>query len=103
MTATVRVVLPASLQQLAKISPDGEIDLAVAGTVSIGAIIDTLERRYPALRGTMRDQDSKRRRRFIRFFACQQDVSHQAADEPLPRAVVEGREPFIIIGAIAGG
>ena len=62
-----------------------------------------LEAHYPALRGTMRDQDSKRRRRFIRFFACQQDVSHQAADAPLPAAVCEGREPFIIIGAIAGG
>jgi sulfur-carrier protein len=103
MTATVRVALPASLRQLAKISSDGEIDLAVTGIVNIGAILDMLERHYPALRGTMRDHDSRQRRRFIRFFACQQDVSHQEADEPLPPAVAEGREPFIIIGAIAGG
>jgi hypothetical protein len=103
MTSTVRVALPASLQLLAKISPHDEIDLAVHGTVSIGAVLDMLEKNYPALRGTLRDQASRRRRPFIRFFACQQDVSHQAADEPLPPAVAEGREPFIIIGAIAGG
>ena len=103
MTATVRVALPASLRLLAKISSDAEIELAVTGTVSVGAILDMLDRDYPALRGTLRDQNSKKRRPFIRFFACQQDVSHQAAQEPLPRAVAEGREPFIIIGAIAGG
>ena len=103
MTATVRVALPASLRQLAKIAADGEIELAVAGTVSISAVLDMLECRYPALRGTLRDQDSRRRRPFIRFFACQQDLSHQAAEEPLPPEVAEGREPFIIIGAIAGG
>src|ERR1700733_7783520 len=102
MTATVRVALPASLRQLAKIAADGEIELAVAGTVSISAVLDMLECRYPALRGTLRDQDS-RRRRFIRFFACQRDLPHQAAEEPLPPEVAEGREPFIIIGAIAGG
>ncbi|HEY1857724.1 MoaD/ThiS family protein [Acidocella sp.] len=103
MTATIHVELPASLRQLAQLSFDTEIDLAVIGTASIGAVLESLEARYPALRGTMRDQDSKRRRPFIRFFACQKDVSHQAADAPLPRAVAEGREPFIIIGAIAGG
>jgi sulfur-carrier protein len=103
MTATVRVALPASLRQLAKISSYGDIELAVTGAVSVGAILDTLERDYPALRGTMRDQTSHRRRPFIRFFACQQDVSHQALDEPLPPAVAGGCEPLIIIGAIAGG
>jgi sulfur-carrier protein len=103
MTATVRVALPASLRHLAKIGADGEIALAVAGTVSIGAVLDMLECRYFALRGTLRDQDSRQRRRFIRFFACQQDFSHQPAEEPLPPAVAEGREPLIIIGAIAGG
>ena len=103
MSGTVRVALPTSLRLLAKISSHDEIDLAVHGTISIGAILDLLEQKYPALRGTLRDQASHRRRPFIRFFACQQDVSHQAADEPLPPAIAEGREPFIIIGAIAGG
>ena len=103
MTATIRVELPPSLRQLVKITADTKIELAVTGAASIGAVLDGLEQRYPALRGTMRDQDTKRRRPFIRFFACQLDVSHQPPDAPLPRAVVEGREPFIIIGAIAGG
>jgi sulfur-carrier protein len=103
MSETVRVALPASLRLLAKISSHDEIDLSIHGTISIGAILDMLEKNYPALRGTLRDQASQRRRPFIRFFACQQDVSHQAADEPLPPAIAEGREPFIIIGAIAGG
>jgi sulfur-carrier protein len=103
MTTTVRVALPASLRHLAKISADGDIELAVSGPVSVGAILDVLERNHPSLRGTLRDQASHRRRPFIRFFACQQDVSHQSAEEPLPPAVAEGHEPFIIIGAIAGG
>jgi molybdopterin synthase sulfur carrier subunit len=103
MITTIRVELPASLRQLAQLGSDTQIDLAVTGTASIGAVLESLEARYPSLRGTMRDQDSQQRRPFIRFFACQMDVSHQAADAPLPSAVMEGREPFIIIGAIAGG
>jgi hypothetical protein len=103
MTGTIRVELPPSLRQLAKIGADTKIELAVTDTASINTILGILERRYPALRGTMRDRTSLRRRPFIRFFACQLDVSHQSPDAPLPREVVEGREPFIIIGAIAGG
>jgi hypothetical protein len=103
MTGTIRVELPPSLRQLAKIGADAKIDLAVTGTASIGAVLDGLEQRYPALRGTIRDRASLRRRPFIRFFACQLDLSHQPPDAPLPPAVADGREPLIIIGAIAGG
>jgi sulfur-carrier protein len=101
MTAEIRVELPSSLRLLAQITSN--IDIPVAGTVSSGAVLDALETRYPALRGTMRDQASKRRRPFVRFFACQRDVSHLAPDYPLPLPVAEGLEPFIVIGAIAGG
>ncbi len=101
MTTTIRIELPGALRQLARIADD--IELPVDGIVSINTILDTLEARYPALKGTMRDQDSKRRRPFIRFFACRCDVSHQSADQPLPAAVAQGSEPFIVIGAIAGG
>ncbi len=103
MTTTVRVALPASLRQLAKIGSLDEIDLAVTGTVrSVPFSIcwRQIIRRFAAPCATRR---ATKRRRFIRFFASQQDVSHQAADAPLPAAIAEGREPFIIIGAIAGG
>ena len=101
MNAVVRVELPASLCLLAGV--DREVLVSLEGAVTQRTIIDALERRYPMLRGTIRDHDSKRRRPFIRFFACQQDLSHISADDPLPEAVAEGKEPFLVVGAIAGG
>jgi sulfur-carrier protein len=97
----IRVVLPAHLRRLALI--DGEVKLDVPGQVSQRSVLDALEASYPMLRGTIRDQDSKRRRAFIRFFACEEDLSHQEPDSPLPDAVVSGAEPFLIVGAMAGG
>jgi hypothetical protein len=97
----IRVVLPAHLRRLAVI--DGEIRLDVHGQVSQQSVLDALEACYPMLRGTIRDQDSKRRRAFIRFFACEEDLSHEEPDAPLPAAVVSGAEPFLIVGAMAGG
>jgi hypothetical protein len=101
VTARVIVELPAGLCLLAK--APREVSLEVEGVVSPNGILDALEARYPALRGTVRDQRTKRRRAFIRFFACQQDFSHLPPDAPLPAAVAEGRERFLIVGAIAGG
>lgn len=97
----IRVVIPANLRVLARIS--GEVELQVEGEVTQGAILDALEARYPMLRGTMRDQVTQKRRPFIRFFACEEDLSHEAPDAPLPEAVATGAEPFLIVGAIAGG
>jgi hypothetical protein len=97
----IRVVLPAHLRRLALI--DGEVRLDVADPVSQRSVLDALEARYPMLRGTIRDQDSKRRRAFIRFFACEEDLSHEEPDAPLPGAVASGAEPFLIVGAMAGG
>jgi hypothetical protein len=97
----IRVVLPAHLRRLALI--DGEVRLDVPGQVSQRSVLDALEARYPMLRGTIRDQDSKRRRAFIRFFACEEDLSHEEPDAALPAAVVSGAEPFLIVGAMAGG
>jgi hypothetical protein len=97
----IRVVLPAHLRTLARIS--GELEIAVNGAVTQCAVLDAIEARYPALRGTMRDQTTQRRRPFIRFFACERDLSHDAPDAPLPEAVVSGKEPLLIVGAIAGG
>jgi sulfur-carrier protein len=97
----IRVVLPAHLRTLARVS--GEVQLSVPGQVTRQSVLDALEARYPVLRGTMRDQDSGRRRAFVRFFACEQDLSHEPADAPLPEAVVAGAEPFLIVGAMAGG
>jgi sulfur-carrier protein len=97
----IRVVLPAHLRRLALI--DGEVKLDVPGQVSQRSVLDALEASYPMLRGTIRDQDSKRRRAFIRFFACEEDLSHEEPDSPLPAAVVSGAEPFLIVGAMAGG
>ncbi len=97
----IRVVLPAHLRILARIA--GEVQLDVAGEVTQRTILDALEARYPALRGTIRDQVTAQRRPFVRFFACEQDLSHETPDTPLPVAVATGVEPFLIVGAIAGG
>jgi sulfur-carrier protein len=97
----IRVVLPAHLRRLASI--DGEVELDVAGEVTQRSVLDALEARYPALRGTIRDHDGGPRRAFIRFFACEEDLSHEQPDAPLPAPVVAGREPYLIVGAMAGG
>jgi molybdopterin converting factor small subunit len=97
----IRVVLPAHLRTLARVS--GEVELDVAGQVTQRSVLDALEARYPVLRGTIRDHNGGRRRAFIRFFACEEDLSHQQPDEPLPAAVAAGTEPFLIVGAMAGG
>ena len=97
----IRVTLPAHLRKLAQV--DGEVTLEVEGQVTQRSVLDALEARYPMLCGTIRDQVTKRRRAFVRFFACQQDLSHEAPDAPLPDAVALGAEPFMVVGAIAGG
>jgi hypothetical protein len=97
----IRVVLPAHLRALAQVS--GELSLDVPGAVTQRAILDVIEARYPMLRGTMRDHVTQRRRPLVRFFACEQDLSHESPDSPVPEAVVAGAEPFLIIGAMAGG
>ncbi|HKC96757.1 MAG TPA: MoaD/ThiS family protein [Methylomirabilota bacterium] len=97
----IRVVLPAHLRTLARV--DGELKLEVAGPVTPRSILDALEARYPMLRGTIRDQVTQERRAFVRFFACEQDLSQDSPDDPLPEAVAAGVEPFLIIGAMAGG
>jgi molybdopterin synthase sulfur carrier subunit len=97
----IRVVLPAHLRSLAHV--DGELRLDVAEPVTQGAVLDALEDRYPMLAGTIRDRATGRRRAFVRFFACEQDLSHDAPDEPLPVAVATGAEPYLIVGAMAGG
>lgn len=97
----IRVVLPAHLRTLAKV--DGEVQLEVAGQVTIASILDALEARYPVLRGTIRDHVTHRRRDFVRYFACKQDLSLDSPDIPLPDAVAQGAEPFMVVGAIAGG
>ena len=97
----IRVVLPAHLRTLAHV--DGEVKLHVEGQVTQRAVLDALEARYPMLRGTIRDHVTQRRRPFVRFFACEQDLSHELPDAPLPDAVATGAEPFLIVGAIAGG
>ena len=97
----VRVALPAHLRTLAQVN--GEVKLEVAGQVTQCAVLDALEARYPMLRGTIRDQRTGERRAFIRFFACEQDLSHERPDAPLPQAVAAGAEPYLIVGAMAGG
>ncbi len=97
----IRIVLPAHLRTLARIQ--GEIELAVAGQVTQRSVLDALEARYPVLQGTIRDHDTQRRRAFIRFFACQEDLSHEEPDSPLPEQVVTGREPYLVVAAMAGG
>ena len=97
----ITVVLPAHLKTLARVN--GDVALEVSGPVTQRAVLDALEARYPVLRGAIRDHVTGRRRPFVRFFACQEDLSHESPDKPLPAAVAEGREPFFVIGAIAGG
>jgi hypothetical protein len=98
----VRVKLPAHLRVLARV--DGEVRVAVEdGAVTLRGVLDALESRHPVLRGTMRDHDGRRRRAFVRFFACGLDLSHEPPDTPLPAAVARGEEPFLIVGAMAGG
>ena len=97
----IRVMLPYHLRTLAQTG--GEVMLEVEGQVTQRSVLDALEARYPMLRGTIRDQVTQQRRPFLRFFACQQDLSHEPPDTPLPEAVASGAEPFLVIGAIAGG
>lgn len=97
----IRVVLPTHLRTLARV--DGEVALTVEGQVTQCSVLDALEARYPVLRGTIRDHVTRRRRPFVRFFACGQDLSHDPPDAPLPGAVATGEEPFLVVGAIAGG
>ncbi|CAN5145298.1 MoaD/ThiS family protein [soil metagenome] len=97
----IRVVLPAHLRSLAKVN--GEVRLDVAGAVTQGAVLDELEARYPMLRGTLRDHATKARRPFVRFYACEQDLSHEPMDTPLPERVISGAEPYLVVGAMAGG
>ena len=100
-THAVRVVLPAHLRKLSR--SDREIVLEVAPPVTIARVLDALEARHPVLRGTIRDHVTRRRRPFVRFFACEQDLSHESTDHPLPDAVVRGAEPLLVVGAMAGG
>ncbi len=97
----IRVVLPGHLRNLAQVR--GEVELAVDGVVTQRSILNALEERYPALKGTIRDHVTQLRRPFIRFYACEEDLSHESPDAPVPEAVVSGKEPFLVIGAIAGG
>jgi len=97
----IRVVLPAHLRTLARVH--GEVELRVDGEVTQRAVLDALEARYPVLRGTIRGHDGGPRRAFVRFFACEQDLSHESPDAPLPAAVATGVEPYLIVGAMAGG
>jgi hypothetical protein len=97
----IRVVLPAHLRKLAHV--DGEVQVEVAGPVTQRTVLDAVEARYPMLRGTIRDHTTQKRRAFVRFFACEQDLSHESPEAPLPEAVASGKEPFLVIGAIAGG
>jgi hypothetical protein len=97
----IRVELPHHLRVLAQLS--GEVTLEVAGPVTLQRVLDALEQRYPVLRGTIRDHDTKKRRPFLRFFACEEDLSHDSPENPLPDAVAAGKEPLLVIGAIAGG
>lgn len=97
----IRVVLPTHLRKLARV--DGEVQLEVEGRVTQRSVLDALENRYPMLRGTIRDHTTQRRRPFVRFFACQEDLSNEVPDAPLPEPVATGAEPFLVVGAMAGG
>ena len=97
----IRVMLPSHLRALAHVK--GEVEVEVTGSATQRAVLDALEARYPMLCGTMRDHVTKERRAFIRFFACEEDLSHDSPDAPLPDAVADGKEPFMVVGAIAGG
>src|SRR5687768_10636415 len=97
----IRIELPAHLRTLAQVA--GEVEVDVRGAPTIGAVLDALEERHPVLRGTIRDHVTHRRRPFVRFFACEEDFSHEPPDTALPRAVAAGNEPFLVVGALAGG
>jgi sulfur-carrier protein len=97
----IRVMLPTHLRALAKL--DGEVTLEIEGEVTQRSVLDALEARYPVLRGTIREHETLKRRAFIRFFACEEDLSHESPDAPLPEDVASGKAPFMVIGAIAGG
>jgi hypothetical protein len=97
----IRVVLPWHLRNLARV--DSEVTLTVSGQVTQRSVLDALEAAYPVLRGTIRDHDTSKRRPFLRFFACEEDLSHEPPDAPLPEAVAKGSEPLLVVGAIAGG
>ena len=97
----IRIVLPFHLRTLVGI--DGEVAVRIDGDVTQSSVLDALEARYPMLRGTIRDHATKRRRRLVRFFACNEDVSHEPPDAPLPEATSSGAEPFLVVGAVAGG
>ncbi len=97
----IRVVLPANLRVMAH--AEREITFEIDGPVTQRTVLDAVEERYPMLRGTIRDQTTKQRRAFLRFFACEQDLSHESPDAPLPEEVVSGKEPYLVVGAIAGG
>jgi molybdopterin converting factor small subunit len=97
----IRVELPAHLRTLAKV--DGEVEIEVAGQATMRSVLDALEACYPSLRGTIRDQVTQERRPFVRFFACEEDLSHELPDTPLPQSVATGAEPFLVVGALAGG
>jgi hypothetical protein len=97
----IRVELPQHLRTLAGVGR--EVQLEIDGAVTQRSVLDALEARYPMLRGTVRDHDTQQRRAFLRFFACEEDLSHESPDSPLPEAVASGKEPFLIVGAIAGG
>jgi len=97
----IRVVLPAHLRKLARV--DREVELEVDGTATQRSVLDALEARYPMLRGTIRDHTTQQRRPFVRFFACEEDLSHESPDAPLPDKVARGDEPFLVVGAMAGG
>ena len=101
MAATIRVELPQHLRTLAQVGH--EVEIQVAGAVTQRAVLDAIEERYPMLKGAIRDHVTKQRRAFLRFFACQEDLTHDSPDTPLPDDVVSGKEPFIVLGAIAGG
>ena len=97
----IRVILPGHLRTLARVT--GDVELEIEGQVTQRSVLDALETRYPTLRGTIRDHVTQQRRPYLRFFACQEDLSHEPPDAPLPEAVAAGTEPFLILGAIAGG
>ena len=97
----IRVVLPAHLKNLARVS--GEVQLDLAAPITQRRVLDALEERFPMLCGTMRDRGTGRRRAFVRFYACEEDLSNESPDEPLPERVVKGEEPFLVVGAMAGG
>ena len=97
----IRVVLPAHLRTLARVAD--EVSVEVEGRATLASVLDALEARYPVLRGTIRDHDTHKRRAFVRFFACEEDFSHDSPETPLPEAVVTGVEPLLVVGAMAGG